>query len=189
LCKFGKYSHHFQIFLNKIFAEMSIKQRLDLIVKELGLSGRAFEKECGLANGSYSSIRDGVGADKLNKIMIRYPQISADWLICGTGEMMKKEKFEKNETEFENLGSIFARNISLPRNNINRDEMKTVLFQMAGIISGHQQEISRLITELEQNGKRSDRLIDIIEQGITRNEEPVTKREPVTFNQQALRAD
>ena len=56
---------------------MSIKKRLDLVVKELGLSGRAFEKECGLANGSYSSIRDGVGADKLNKILIRYPQVSA----------------------------------------------------------------------------------------------------------------
>jgi hypothetical protein len=69
-----------------------IKERLDLIIKELGLSGRAFEKECGLANGSYSSIKDGVRADKLSKILIRYPLISAEWLLTGRGEMFKKAK-------------------------------------------------------------------------------------------------
>lgn len=33
-----------------------LKDRLDLIIKELGLSGRQFEKECGLPSGSYSSM-------------------------------------------------------------------------------------------------------------------------------------
>jgi hypothetical protein len=155
---------------------MSIKKRLDLIVKELGLSGRAFEKECGLANGSYSSIRDGVGADKLNKILFRYPQISADWLISGSGEMMKPLK---NGPRTEESGSIFAGNEMLSRNQLNRDEMKTIVFQMAGILSGHQQEISKLITELELNGKRSDRLLDIIEKGLVREDEPFLRRETV----------
>lgn len=45
-----------------------LKDRLDLIIKELGLSGRQFEKECGLPSGSYSSISDGVGANKLKQI-------------------------------------------------------------------------------------------------------------------------
>lgn len=146
---------------------MSIKNRLDLIIKELGLSGRAFEKKCGLANGSYSSIRDGVGADKLGKIISAYPQISADWLISGKGEMMKKDK---NVIDIDILGPIFAGDFAT-RNPLNREEMKTVLFQMAGILSGHQQELSRLISELEQNGKRSDRLLDIIEQAIGQGDE------------------
>jgi hypothetical protein len=169
---------------------MSIKKRLDLIVKELGLSGRAFEKECGLANGSYSSIRDGVGADKLNKILFRYPQVSADWLICGTGEMMKKDT---NAVDFDNLGSIFAGESMPPRNHLNRAEMKTVLFQMAGILTGHQQEISRLITELELNGKRSDRLLDLIEHAANREgDEPVARevaKDPAPFQQSGIRAD
>ena len=163
---------------------MSIKKRLDLIVKELGLSGRAFEKECGLTNGSYSSIRNGVGADKLNKILNRYPQISADWLICGTGEMMKKSGIPPRPDDH---GSIFAGNEMLSCNQLNREEMKTILFQMAGILSGHQQEISRLINELEINGKRSDRLLDIIEHGFARQDDPATaqpsagKQDPAMF--------
>lgn len=76
-----------------------IKERLDLILKELSISGRKFEKACGLANGSYSSIGDGVGADKLNKILINFPQISADWLLTGKGEMLKKNAEESQITE------------------------------------------------------------------------------------------
>jgi hypothetical protein len=175
--------------LNKIFAAMSIKKRLDLIVKELGLSGRAFEKECGLANGSYSSIRDGVGADKLNKILFRYPQISADWLISGTGEMMKKQA--TNPTDLDNFGSVFAGGILTPRKPINREEMKTVLFQMAGILTGHQQEISRLITELENNGKRSDRLMDLMEHGFARDNESSEQlnQDTARFAPEAVRVD
>ncbi len=156
----------------------AIKGRLNLIIKELGLSGRAFEKECGLANGSYSSIGDGVGADKLNKILVRYPQISADWLISGNGEMMKTNKAP---AESGNFGSIFAEANTLSHNKLNREEMKTILFQMAGILSGHQQEISRLINELELNGKRSDRLLDIIEHGFVREDEPALKQDSKGF--------
>ena len=165
---------------------MSIKKRLDLVVKELGLSGRAFEKECGLANGSYSSIRDGVGADKLNKILIRYPQVSADWLISGSGEMMKSVK---NSTSTDNSGSVFAANDLLSHNQLTREEMKTIVFQMAGILAGHQQEISKLITELELNGKRSDRLLDIIENGFAHDEDNAPRPEPVKFSSQGLSVD
>ena len=127
---------------------MVTKTRLDLIIKELGLSGRAFEKECGLANGSYSSIRDGVGADKLNKILVRYPQISADWLLTGRGDMLKaKDSHTTNE-------------YLTPNTNTN---MKTILLQIADLISGQQHDISRLISEIERNGQRSDRVLSLLE--------------------------
>ncbi len=165
---------------------MSIKKRLDLVVKELGLSGRAFEKECGLANGSYSSIRDGVGADKLNKILLRYPQVSADWLISGSGEMMKSVK---KSPATDNSGSVFAGNDALSRKQLTREEMKTIVFQMAGILAGHQQEIAKLITELELNGKRSDRLLDIIENGFARDDDSAPRPEPVKFTSSGLSVD
>jgi hypothetical protein len=169
---------------------MSIKKRLDLIVKELGLSGRAFEKECGLANGSYSSIRDGVGADKLNKILIRYPRISADWLVSGKGEMMKTAD-EKNDPGVRS-GSVFVETESNFNNKLNREEMKNIVFQMAGILAGHQQEISKLIAELELNGKRSDRLLEMIENGFVRDDEPaaaVIPTETLKFPTFNFRAD
>ena len=67
---------------------MGLKNRLDQLISELGLSGRAFERECGLASGSYASLGDRTGADKLKKILIKYPQVSAMWLLTGKGQMM-----------------------------------------------------------------------------------------------------
>ena len=66
---------------------MRLKDRLLLITKELNLSGRAFEKECNLTKGAFAGFGDGVGADNLKKIFIRYPQFSANWLLTGEGNM------------------------------------------------------------------------------------------------------
>lgn len=88
-----------------------IKERLDLIVSHLGLSGRGFEKAVGLTNGSYSSLSDGMGADKLKKIFDAFPQFSADWLLTGRGEMFKNnsvsiEQNAKNEDRIDELIGI-----------------------------------------------------------------------------------
>ena len=72
-----------------------LKDRLDLIIKELGLSGRQFEK------------------NKLKQIFIKYPQISLDWVIMGTGQMFKNndapsEKNDKNSERIDKLLDIVA---------------------------------------------------------------------------------
>jgi hypothetical protein len=136
---------------------MSIKKRLDLIVSELGLSGRAFEKACGLANGSYSSIGDGVGADKLNKILIRFPRISADWLLVGRGEMLKTTDPEMDESASVNEQIDYHDVEFHSSENVDR-----LLSRMVEIVAGQQKDIARLITELEQIGKRTDRMLGII---------------------------
>lgn len=66
---------------------MGIKERLGLIIKDLGISGRTLSKECGFSESYFSTINDGIGADKLNKILSKYPNISARWLITGEGAM------------------------------------------------------------------------------------------------------
>ncbi len=137
---------------------MSTKERLDLIIKALGLSGRAFEKACGLANGSYSSIGDGVGADKLNKILINFPQISAEWLLTGRGGMLKEVS-----TDVPPGASPDEQNERTAIVQANNEKMKNVLLQMADLISGQQKDLLRLINELERNGERSDRILDLIE--------------------------
>lgn len=125
---------------------MTTKERLDLIIRELGLSGRAFERECELANGSYASIRDGVGADKLHKILVRFPQISADWLLTERGEMWK-ETAEIDEVPTETRKECLKLNLS----------------KMVNIISEHHENLTKVIDELQKNGRRSDRLLDMIE--------------------------
>lgn len=75
---------------------MGIKSRLELIIKDLGISGRTLSKECGFSESYFSTINDGIGADKLNKILSRYPNISARWLITGEGERYEENNCQTN---------------------------------------------------------------------------------------------
>ncbi|MBP3356359.1 MAG: hypothetical protein J6K95_04255 [Rikenellaceae bacterium] len=87
---------------------MGLKDRLILITKELKLSGRAFEKECGLTNGAFAGFGDRIGADILNKIIGRYPQFSARWILTGEGEMLRDDGNNnlKNIEDMEKLLEI-----------------------------------------------------------------------------------
>lgn len=75
---------------------MGIKSRLELIIKDLGISGRTLSKECGFSESYFSTINDGIGADKLNKILSKYPNISARWLITGEGERYEENNSQAN---------------------------------------------------------------------------------------------
>lgn len=141
---------------------MTIKKRLDTLIKELGYSGRAFEKECELANGSYSSIGDGVGADKLNKILSRFPHVSADWLINGQGSMFKSLN---SDSETEKIGSLLQGSLAMV--SFDGDEIKNLVFQLTHVITDQQSDINRLISELERTGSRSERMLGLIEGGRT----------------------
>lgn len=79
--------------------DAGIKARLDMVINRLGISGRAFSKECGFSESYYATINEGIGADKLNKILSIHPEISADWLLTGHGEMFTKDANSCSITE------------------------------------------------------------------------------------------
>ena len=39
---------------------MGMKERLDLVIKHLGISGRAFSKQCGFSESYYATINEGI---------------------------------------------------------------------------------------------------------------------------------
>lgn len=110
---------------------MGIKERLNLIIKHLGVSGRAFAKECGFSESYYATINEGIGADKLNKILPKYPESSARWILTGEGEMlnndspaqeMNEDFLEKKLIEFfqrrdEQYQQILSQNSEIIRQN------------------------------------------------------------------------
>lgn len=52
------------------------------------------EIECGLSNGLIkNALKEGssLGSDKLEKILSVYPDLSAEWLLRGTGSMIRGE--------------------------------------------------------------------------------------------------
>ncbi len=160
---------------------------MDLTISELGLSGRAFEKSCGLSNGSYSSIGDGVGADKLSKILFTFPQISADWLISGKGEMFRRggdvattygsdTGVTASVAGVADMTGVVSRNgdgngngrgngkvaRNIARKSVN-DGVDADLFRLTNMLTSHQANTVRLIAEIERNGERFDRMLSIIE--------------------------
>ena len=69
--------------------ETTVKERIVSFLKEKGLSQSAFEKSTGLSNGYVNNISKGIGAEKLQRIIEIYPELSQSWLLTGEGEMLR----------------------------------------------------------------------------------------------------
>lgn len=75
----------------------SVKDRLKLFLKYLGIGQAAFEKSVGFSNGYVNNIRKSMQPDKVQSIALSYPQLNISWLMTGTGDMLNEES--KDETK------------------------------------------------------------------------------------------
>lgn len=66
-----------------------VKDRTIKFVKYKGITMKSFEAKCGLSSGYITSMRKGFGANKLNNVLIAFPELNRDWLLYGEGEMLK----------------------------------------------------------------------------------------------------
>jgi phage repressor protein C with HTH and peptisase S24 domain len=69
---------------------MLIINRIKKIIEYKKISTRRFCIEVGIANGFFDKVKD-VGSEKLLKILNTYSDISAEWLLTGKGEMLRRE--------------------------------------------------------------------------------------------------
>ena len=69
--------------------EVTIKERISQYAQEKGMSVRAFERQAKLSNGFVKNISKGIGAEKLRSIVEAFPDLNPDWLLHGTGDMLK----------------------------------------------------------------------------------------------------
>lgn len=66
------------------------------------LSFNKFEKSLGVSHGSISNAwkhQRNIGSNVIEKIMATYPEINAEWLLRGTGEMLSADGNEASRTE------------------------------------------------------------------------------------------
>lgn len=76
---------------------MSIKSRIFQVIDYKRVSILAFEKALGFSN-SYIRNTKNISAENCAKILSLYPDISAEWLMRGQGEMLKTEQTISNNT-------------------------------------------------------------------------------------------
>ena len=72
----------------------TIKERIIQFIDYKGLSKYKFYQETGISNGVLDK-KSGLSMDTVEKLLIKYPEISEKWLITGEGQMIKNET--KNE--------------------------------------------------------------------------------------------
>ena len=80
-----------------------ILKRIKQFIDYKGIAVSAFEKSIGMANASFGkSLKNGgtIGADKLEIILKVYPDLNAEWLLRGVGEMLtqSEDSVMKNPT-------------------------------------------------------------------------------------------
>ena len=68
---------------------MSVKERLKIYLKSVDLNISGFEKSINVTNGYVNSISKSIGIDKIEAILEKYPNLNIEWLLTGTGEMLK----------------------------------------------------------------------------------------------------
>lgn len=66
-----------------------LSDRLKQLAREKRVSTRELERIMHVANGYVCGIGETMGADKVENILQRFPDVSRDWLLFGEGEMLK----------------------------------------------------------------------------------------------------
>lgn len=68
---------------------MTVKERIRAYCEAKGISIRQFEIQSKLSNGYVSSMRKGLGIEKLENVLNAFPDLNRDWLLYEEGEMLK----------------------------------------------------------------------------------------------------
>ncbi len=66
--------------------------RLKEFIDYQGIPTASFERSVGMSNGAFGKqlkAHGAIGTDKLENILLRYPDLSPTWLLTGDGEMFK----------------------------------------------------------------------------------------------------
>lgn len=74
---------------------MGTLHRIKEFIDFKGITVKLFEKSVGFSNGAFGSqLRNNktIGVDKIENILLLYPEISAEWLLRGVGPMLKSDE-------------------------------------------------------------------------------------------------
>lgn len=66
----------------------TINQRLTRFITANNLTKKEFERSSGLSNGFVDKAGDSIRSDKVDKILLAYPDINRSWLLTGEGPML-----------------------------------------------------------------------------------------------------
>lgn len=118
--------------------EGTVKERLKIFIKHLGISEREFCRRVGVGSAYIQSIRKSIMPDTLQQISIQFPQLNPIWLMMGEGEMLLPEEKPEEKKPEVSPSEILLKLL---------DDAQNEKARLLSIIESQQRTIERL-TEL-----------------------------------------
>lgn len=118
----------------------TVKGRLLTFLKEKRISQTEFCRQLGVASTYIGVIRKSIPADKINKIVALYPELSREWLLYGEGSMQAEDKSDPRKY-LQEAGYLvpllpvtaFAGNISAWSQSIQSYDCEKVVSPVQGV--------------------------------------------------------
>lgn len=104
---------------------MTINERIKAIQEVFEIKGqKAFATRIGIAQSSLNSILNGADPkfSTVEKLITAFPDISPEWLLCGTGNMIRQNSTSVNiDMRHQNQGDFSA----MDNGTVNVGDMET----------------------------------------------------------------
>ncbi|MDR0829660.1 MAG: hypothetical protein LBN95_06075 [Prevotellaceae bacterium] len=73
---------------------LTIKQKILYFIKNQGITQAKFFEKFNIAPSNFKGIglKSEIGTEKIVKILTEFPELSADWLLLGKGEMLRENQ-------------------------------------------------------------------------------------------------
>ena len=101
-----------------------IVDRIMQIIDFKGINKRKFYIETGLSNGFLDKVKD-IGASKIEDILKSYPDINAEWLVTGKGDMLKPNIKEMSSNKTMTKTMTFLEQTKNKENVVNLNKSTT----------------------------------------------------------------
>ena len=126
----------------------NISDRIGQIIKDRGISTRAFEQQIGCSNGVISKcINKGtdISSQWVTKIIETFVEINPRWLLTGEGSMLVDEG-----------AAPTANGVQPVTNDAGTAQMMQVMLEQAKEIGRLQEQVRQLTIEQEKNAARAN---------------------------------
>lgn len=84
---------------------MDIKERVLLFAEYKGIKPSVLEKQLGISRSYFHNIKS-ISAEILSKIVTSFPEVSADWLLTGQGEMLRQPEQPSQPSAWDSFISL-----------------------------------------------------------------------------------
>ncbi len=113
--------------------------RIQQLINFYGLSTRGFAIKCGMNQPTLDRMLKGINALNLNcvsSILVCCPEVSAEWLLRGEGEMLKQDTSSKELERINKLTNV-------------AESLQDVIDAKNSVISDLQERIKQLEAQLQ----------------------------------------